>query len=65
MSAVTKKYPRQALADLLERITQHVRRYECRVSMEFDGDQYRVSVSGDGTTSFAAPIDPDEEITLV
>lgn len=63
MTRVVKRFPRRALTDLLERITEHVRLYECQVSLEFDGRDYRVSVIGDGTPAFGAN-GSDEEITL-
>ena len=43
-----RKYPREALADILRRLIGHVEQYECTMSMEFDGESYRVSVTGEG-----------------
>lgn len=48
----TQKVPREALADILRRVAQHVEQYHCEVSVAFDGSQYRVSVTGDGEKLF-------------
>lgn len=52
-----KKFPKRALADLLRRIIPHVEKYDCTMSMEFDGKAYRVSVTGEGELLF----DPNDD----
>ncbi|GAF78668.1 unnamed protein product [marine sediment metagenome] len=49
-----EKFPREALADLLRRMADHAEKYECTMSMEFDGVAYRVSVTGEGEMSRAS-----------
>ena len=45
----TQKIAREAVADLLERIAQHARKYVLAgLSIHFDGQFYRVSVEGSG-----------------
>lgn len=56
-----KKYPREALADILRRLIGHVEKYDCTMSMEFDGISYRVSVTGEGELKVGSTIAPPDK----
>ena len=48
MTGKTELWPEQALEDILLRTAAHVRRYHCHVSVAFDGNDYRVNITGSG-----------------
>ncbi|HUV14189.1 MAG TPA: hypothetical protein VMY18_11125 [Acidobacteriota bacterium] len=44
-----RKVPREGLADLLEKLAVHTRKYVLTgMSVHFDGSMYRVAVEGEG-----------------
>ena len=46
---MVRKVPREGLADLLEKLAAHTRKYVLTgMSVHFDGTMYRVAVEGEG-----------------